>query len=131
MAIFSDTHFYLALLIRTDADHREAVEFAEARLASVVTTAWVMTELADALSRDPRGRYEFLRLLATLRDDPAVAIIPPTQDLFDRGVKLYESRPDKEWSLTDCISFVVMQDHGITEALTGDRHFEQADSSPC
>jgi hypothetical protein len=53
-------------------------------------------------------------------------MIPATQELFDRGVALYESRPDKEWSLTDCISFVVMADHGITEALTGDRHFEQA-----
>jgi predicted nucleic acid-binding protein len=38
----------------------------------------------------------------------------------------YESRPDKAWSLTDCISFVVMNQHGLTEALTGDHHFEQA-----
>jgi len=40
--------------------------------------------------------------------------------------RMYQRRPDKNWSLTDCISFVVMQDHGITEALTGDHHFEQA-----
>jgi predicted nucleic acid-binding protein len=43
-----------------------------------------------------------------------------------RGIQLYDSRPDKQWSLTDCISFVVMQDRGIVEALTGDHHFEQA-----
>jgi predicted nucleic acid-binding protein len=50
----------------------------------------------------------------------------PDANLFDRGVELYDARPDKHWSLTDCISFVAMQDHGISEALTGDRHFEQA-----
>jgi predicted nucleic acid-binding protein len=46
--------------------------------------------------------------------------------LFAAGVELYGTRPDKEWSLTDCISFVVMKREGLTDALTGDRHFEQA-----
>jgi len=46
--------------------------------------------------------------------------------LFERGVGLFRQRPDKEWSLTDCISFVVMRDASLTEALTGDHHFEQA-----
>jgi hypothetical protein len=45
---------------------------------------------------------------------------------MDRGLALYAARPDKEWSLTDCVSFLVMQDHGVTEALTADHHFEQA-----
>jgi predicted nucleic acid-binding protein len=45
---------------------------------------------------------------------------------LERGLDLYDARPDKEWSLTDCISFIVMQDHGTYEALTGDHHFEQA-----
>ena len=49
-----------------------------------------------------------------------------TSELFERGLALYNARPDKEWSLTDCISFVVMADEGLTDALTGDRHFEQA-----
>ncbi len=53
-------------------------------------------------------------------------IIPPTQPLFDSGVALFSKRLDKRWSLTDCISFVVMEEQGITHALTGDRHFEQA-----
>jgi hypothetical protein len=60
---------------------------------------------------------------ARLRHPP---IVPPTQRLFDQGVELYAERPDKGWSLTDCISFVVMRQQGITEALTGDHHFEQA-----
>lgn len=52
--------------------------------------------------------------------------MPPSRSLFDRGIELYNARDDKDWSLTDCISFVVMEEHGIKEALTGDRHFEQA-----
>jgi hypothetical protein len=53
-------------------------------------------------------------------------IVPPTQSLSDQGVELYSERPDKGWSLTDCISFIVMRHHGVTQALTGDHHFEQA-----
>jgi predicted nucleic acid-binding protein len=71
-------------------------------------------------------RESFPRLLAALRADPACITLPATQDVFDAGVELYARRPDKAWSLTDCISFVVMQEHDIREALTGDRHFEQA-----
>jgi predicted nucleic acid-binding protein len=53
-------------------------------------------------------------------------VVPPSTELFEAGIDLYSRRPDKEWSLTDCISFVVMQERGITEALTGDYHFVQA-----
>lgn len=53
-------------------------------------------------------------------------VTPASHDLFRRGLRLYFDRPDKEWSLTDCISFVVMGDEGLSEALTGDHHFEQA-----
>ena len=61
-----------------------------------------------------------------LRSESDAKIIAPEPGLFDQGCQLYFSRPDKEWSLTDCISFVVMQREGLTDALTGDRHFEQA-----
>lgn len=61
-----------------------------------------------------------------LRADPNATIAPPSQTLFDQGLEFYADRPDKGWTLTDCISFVVMQQHGISQALTGDRHFEQA-----
>jgi predicted nucleic acid-binding protein len=53
-------------------------------------------------------------------------IVPPETKLFDQGIEFYQCRPDKAWSLTDCLSFVVMTDLGISEALTGDHHFEQA-----
>ena len=53
-------------------------------------------------------------------------IVPATSRDFQRGLELFAARQDKRWSLTDCISFVVMQDCGLTEMLTADRHFEQA-----
>ncbi len=45
---------------------------------------------------------------------------------LDEGWMLYSQRPDKDWGLTDCISFAVMTQEGITQAFTSDRHFEQA-----
>jgi len=61
-----------------------------------------------------------------LQKDPEVTIVPASADLWQRGVALFASRPDKDWSLTDCISFVVMQERGIADGLTADHHFEQA-----
>lgn len=91
----------------------------------MVTTAWVLTEVGDALSA-PENRPAFLELLGLLQDSPDARILGPTDELFKRGIKLFRQRMDKEWSLTDCISFVVMNDERVTDALTGDRHFEQA-----
>jgi predicted nucleic acid-binding protein len=68
----------------------------------------------------------FLNLLRSLRANAAFEIVPPDPDLFERGIDLFARRADKAWSLTDCISFVVMTERGLTEALTGDHHFEQA-----
>ena len=52
--------------------------------------------------------------------------MPASRRLFTRGLALYKERTDKEWSLTDCISFVIMRDLKLSAALTADRHFEQA-----
>ena len=65
----------------------------------------------------------FIERLRSVHD---VRIVPASEHLLWRGFELYQNRRDKAWSLTDCISFVVMADEGLTEALTGDRHFEQA-----
>jgi hypothetical protein len=90
-----------------------------------VTTDWVLTEIGDALA-NPADRVRLAPFVETLRTSPFVTIVPFSAELFDRGIALYSERRDKEWPLTDCISFVVMADHGLTDALTGDRHFEQA-----
>lgn len=123
--LFADTFYFLALLNQDDAAHGRARAVSEELTDPIFTTAWVLTELADALAA-PNLRHVFLDLMEILRSDANTTIIPPSETLFDLGLKFYAERPDKDWTLTDCISFVVMQQHGITRALTGDRHFEQA-----
>jgi predicted nucleic acid-binding protein len=123
--VFADSFYFFAVLNPKDTAHGKALEFATQHEEPIVTTAWVLTEFADGLAVTAR-RSAFSLLVARLEADPENEIVPPTEELMARGVELYDARPDKQWSLTDCISFVVMQDRQINEALTGDRHFEQA-----
>jgi len=123
--VFADTFYYIALLNRNDQAHSLAVDFTRDFDGTMVTTAWVLTELADGLA-DPSRRQIFVHFAQALRDDPQVTVIPSGHALYQAGMDLYADRPDKGWSLTDCISFVVMEREGILEALTGDHHFEQA-----
>ena len=71
-------------------------------------------------------RARGIRFLSLLEGNPWLTVFGESDRLFEKGRELYIRRPDKEWSLTDCISFVVMQEQGLSEALTGDHHFEQA-----
>lgn len=122
---FADTFYFLALISSRDESHREAVQLSESLTCSIFTTTRVLTELADAMCRQPR-REHFGLFLEQLRGEPRTVIVRTTEELFEAGLKLYLERSDKDWSLTDCISFVVMQQERLTEALTGDHHFEQA-----
>ncbi len=123
--VFANTYYFLALLNPSDAAHGSAVEAAQELKAPLVTTAWVMTELADAMA-DPSNRGACVAFIDELRRRPKFVILPPSQELFESALRLYRDRPDKEWFLTDCISFMVMQERNMTDALTGDHHFEQA-----
>jgi hypothetical protein len=123
--IFADTFYFVALLSPVDEAYPRARAITATQRSRLVTTAWVLTELANSLSKHGL-RAGFLDTLRVLRADPTAVVIEAEQRWFEAGVALYAARPDKDWSLTDCISFLVMQDRGITEALTGDRHFEQA-----
>jgi len=122
---FADSFYYLAILNREDARHAAAVSLSQELHGGQVTTAWVLTEVADAMAA-PNQRGRFLTFLARLRANPRVTIVPASQDLFEQGLELYAQRPDKNWTLTDCISFVTMRQKAVAEALTGDHHFEQA-----
>ena len=122
--LFADTFFFLALINKRDEAHERATRYSGNR-RQLITTAWILTETADALS-DPQNRPAFLRLLEILENSADVKILGPEMTLFRAGLELFRSRPDKEWSLTDCISFAAMKEHLVTEALTGDHHFEQA-----
>jgi hypothetical protein len=123
--VFADTFYFLALSNPADEANARAFGAYEDSAAVLVTTTWVLTEVGDALC-DPNHRPKFLSLLKALDGDPEAVIVPATEDLFRSGVAFFRKRPDKAWSLTDCISFTVMQERGIREALTGDHHFTQA-----
>jgi predicted nucleic acid-binding protein len=122
--VFADTVYFAALLNGRDQYHQRAREFA-ALVGELVTTEFILVELADGLATSSQ-RGQFGRTRDALLASPGVTILPADASLFAEGVRLYTSRPDKEWSLTDCISFVVMTRLGLTEALTADHHFEQA-----
>lgn len=124
-AIFADTAFFLALVNARDHLHPQAVALNAHPPGPMLTTEWVLMELGDALAI-PSGRTRFVRLVAALRAQSDVEIVPASPALFARACTLFAQRLDKAWSLTDCTSFVVMQDHTLTAALTADQHFEQA-----
>lgn len=124
-ATFVDTFYYLALVNADDAGHAKAMAANRSRKGRLVTTQWIMLEVADALA-DPVERPKFLAILEAIGNDPAVTLVEASGALFLRAVDLYRHRPDKEWSLTDCTSFVVMEEQQIREALTADAHFVQA-----
>jgi predicted nucleic acid-binding protein len=123
--VFADTFFFLALLDSREQRHSDAAAAWRDAGLQLVTTEWVLTEFGDAYS-DPRDRPDFIAVYRSLVNDPRVTIVQANHQLFARGMKLYEKRLDKKWSVTDCISFAVMEDRQIREALTGDRDFDQA-----
>jgi predicted nucleic acid-binding protein len=97
----------------------------EAARTQLITTRAVLLEIANSLAK-VRYRTAGVQLLTSLETDPNVEIIPLTDVLFDSAFHLHRQRHDKEWGLTDCVSFVVMHDRGLTVALTPDKHFQQA-----
>lgn len=126
--LFLDTGFLVALVVEDDQYHDRALELAdqiEEEGLHVVTTRVVVAEIGDALA-SPGYRERATEHIAALQRSPTVDIVPFTEELFRRGFELYRERQDKSWGITDCISFVVMRDRGLQEALTTDRDFEQA-----
>ena len=126
--IFVDAVAWIALFNQRDSLHAQAVRV-RAELyrqkARLFTTEFVLLETADALT-SPLLRTAVARLIAELKRQNAVRVIPVSSELIDAGLDLYARRPDKEWSLTDCISFAVMEQEGCSVALTQDHHFVQA-----
>ena len=123
--VFADTFFFMALLNSADPAHAMARSCYGKPGLRYLTTAWVLTEVADGMCA-AATRDRFVELREALLDDPIIELIPAGEELWERGIKLYAARPDKNWSLTDCISFVVMEERGLKDALTGDHHFAQA-----
>ncbi|MDJ0620640.1 MAG: type II toxin-antitoxin system VapC family toxin [Calothrix sp. MO_192.B10] len=126
--VFLDTSFAIALSSITDQNHVRAVELAhqiEANKTRLVTTQAILLEIGNALSKQ-KYRVAATQLLESLETDPSVEIVLLTNSLYRLAFNLFKQREDKEWGLVDCISFIVMQERGITDALTADTHFQQA-----
>ena len=125
---FLDTAFAIALSSSGDDLHRVALALADELETSptrIVTTRAVLMEIGNALSKQ-RYRPAAVELLLSLENDPKVEIVPVSGDLYAQAFKLFSERTDKEWGLVDYVSFVVMRERGITDALTSDDHFRQA-----
>lgn len=125
---FADTSYWIALLNPRDELHGRAVAAAQ-RCAhdEMVTSEMVLVELLNGFSdRGPRLRVAVSKAVKTLCSNPSVTVIPQSGDQFQRALSRYEERSDKDWSLTDCASFLIMEGEGIDAALTHDQHFAQA-----
>jgi uncharacterized protein len=128
-SIFADSFFFLALMNKRDAAHSKAVELIATLTGPIVTTQWVLVKVADAFSQ-PRDRGLFAKLLEFMEADNRIQVVTASDITFRLGAAMFLGRSDKSWSLTDCISFEVIENQGITEALTGDHHFSQAGYTP-
>jgi predicted nucleic acid-binding protein len=127
---FVDTSAWAAWADRSEAHHRRAITLFEEvwdQGGRLVTTNFVLIELVALLNRPLRvPRTQQIQLLDDLRGDASVEVVPIDPSLESSAWGLWRSRPDKDWSLVDCASFIVMQRRGLTEALTSDHHFAQA-----
>jgi predicted nucleic acid-binding protein len=126
--VFLDTSYAIALLNRADPHHVRATQLAEALRnppRPILTTSAVLFEIGDGFAT--RGRWSLVEpFMNEVMKDPAVQIEYTDAALLERVIAFRNARQDKRWSLTDCLSFVVMTDRSLDEALTADKHFVQA-----
>jgi len=122
---FIDTGYLTARVTPRDILNARAKLWSKVLTQRLVVTEYVIWEMFNALSA-PSERSRAHVMFEHLEGNPICEIVPASDRLFQTGIDLHSQRPDKEWSLTDCISFIVMTERGIREALTHDNHFQQA-----
>ena len=128
---FGDASYWLALVDENDQYHDIATQYSailDLENARIVTTQLVLNEvLAPRSGTTPERRQDTVHLVDRILRDPDVHVVPQLPEQFGDALRLLRARAlDKEWSITDCASFLVMERFGIWEALTSDHHFEQA-----
>lgn len=130
--VFADTFYWIALISVRDSAHDRAKRLnRELSDESIVTTEPVLIEQLNYFAElGPRFRVGAMNGVRDAYARPNIEIVPLDRKLFRAGVNLYSRRPDKGYSLTDCISMVLMRERGIHEVLTNDRHFEQEGFTP-
>jgi uncharacterized protein len=123
--IFVDSNYIVARISTRDQHHARAKALArETAGTQLITTDAVLLEIGNALAR--RHKAYAVAVIENAKRSKDIQLVRLSPELFDRGLDLYSSHRDKAWGLVDCISFVVMRDFGVTEALTHDEHFVQA-----
>lgn len=90
-----------------------------------LTHGYVIAEFVALATTRGFDRFKTLDYVDDLVHDLDVELVWVDRDLHQRGMILLQSRLDKTYSLCDAISFVLMRDQGIQDALTTDRHFER------
>ena len=124
--VFLDTSYAIALVVNNDINHANAGALAKKLFqerTQTITTELILIEIADSLSKIS-FRHEAIGTTNKLRQ--LTQVIEVEKSFLQQAWSLYKNRLDKEWSMTDCYSFVVMEKYGIKQALTTDKHFEQA-----
>lgn len=123
--IFLDTSYVIALADPQDQWHGRAVGWSNAVRDKLLTTEYVLWECVNYFS-SPIDRSKAAAIAGYLRTDKSIEFIWASPQLLNDGLRMHAARADKFWSLTDCVSFALMERLGMRAALSGDRHFEQA-----
>lgn len=125
---FVDTWFWIAVINEKDQHHRKARDIlARTRAARLITTEMVIAELLNMYAgKGSFWRSKVVQFVDGLRKDKRTTIVEQTPEQFFKAFGKYKLHVDKEWGLTDCASFVLMEEQSLQYALTDDRHFEQA-----
>jgi uncharacterized protein len=126
-AVFADTFYWAALSAIDDPAHARAIEISRSLAPEkIITTDEVLAEYLTFFSGGSAAIRDRVGLnVAALIASMEVRIVPQSRESFLAGLELYRARPDKSYSLTDCVSMQVMKREGLTDALTNDHHFEQ------
>lgn len=126
--VFADAGYWIALLNPRDHLHEGALAGSrDYKPNQIITSEMVLPEFLNSFSdHGPRLRQAAAKAVELLRDSPQLVICPQTTQLFEKARKRYQEMVDKNWSLTDCASFLIMEEERLRAALTHDRHFAQA-----
>ncbi len=124
--VFADSLYWIAITYVRDQWHRQAIKASQrTQRAEIVTTEEVLTEFLAAFRYDRVLRQAATASIERVGNNPKVTVLEQSHQSFLDGLVLYKDRPDKEYSLTDCISMLAMRKLVITEILTHDNHFKQ------
>ncbi len=123
--VFIDTSFVIALINKNDLYHDKAIELSiKYEDYPLITTDVVLLEIGNAMAK--KFKQEAIKIIETFQDSDAVRIVEFNFTLFEKAFEMYKKYNDKTWGIVDCLSFIVMQENNVVNALTSDKHFKQA-----